>query len=103
MELKKERAPSWQAMGRSGREVRLPMDAIQSMAGILTDAKPLAHISTEWVTRSQLAVAFSCDVGTVSRRCRKAGVAERLVVTEGHRARIEFLMADVRKMLRGAP
>ena len=86
-------------MGRSGREVRLPMDAIQSMAGILTDAKPLAHISTEWATRNELAKAFQCDIGTVSRRCRKAGVRERVTVTAGHRARIEFLMADVRAKL----
>ena len=76
------------------------MDAIQSMAAILTDHKPLAHIG-EWGTRIQLAKALSCDIGTVSRRCRKAGVTERLVVTDGHRTRVEFLMADVRTKLLG--
>jgi hypothetical protein len=101
MNSRKESAPGWQAMGRSGSEVRVSVDAIQSMAAILTDHKPLAHISSEWGTRIQLAKALSCDIGTVSRRCRKAGVTERLVVTDGHRARVEFLMADVRTKLLG--
>ena len=100
MEPKKESAPGWQARGRNGSEVRVSVDAIQSMAAILTDHKPLAHIG-EWGTRIQLAKALSCDIGTVSRRCRKAGVTERLVVTDGHRTLVEFLMADVRTKLLG--
>ena len=100
MEPKNESAPGWQAMGRSGKSREVSTGAIQSMASILTDRKPLAHISSEWGTRSELAAALSCDIGTVSRRCRKAGVAERLVVTDKHRAKIEFLMADVRAKLK---
>jgi hypothetical protein len=101
MNSRKESAPtSREAVGRSGSEVRLPTGVIRSMAAILTDHKPLAHIG-EWGTRIQLATALSCDIGTVSRRCRKAGVTERLVVTDGHRARVEFLMADVRTKLLG--
>ena len=79
------------------------MDAIQSMASILAATEPLSHIRTEWANRTTLAKAWECDRDTVTRRCRKAGVRERVTVSDGHRAQVEFLMVDVRKMLRGAP
>jgi len=98
MKHKRESAPGWQAMGHSGKAAG-SRGAIQSMASILTDYNPLSHIGTAWGTRSQIAAALGCDIATVSRRCKKAGVTERLVVTEGNRARVEFLMSEVRAML----
>lgn len=95
----KESAP-WSA-GRKAREGEMPKDAIQSAVQILTSAHPLRHIRTDWATRTELAKAFEVHPDTVTRRCRRAGVAERIVLNPKHRAQAEFLVGDVLGKLLG--
>jgi hypothetical protein len=100
MEPKKECAPGLRTMGRSARDLgERPADALDAMASMLSNAQPLSNIRTEWASRTTLAKAWDCGRDTVSRRCRRAGVRQRVIVSDGHRAQVEFLMLDVRAML----
>ena len=98
VEPKKESAPGWQARGRNGKQKESSIAAMQSIAQTLSELQPLAHISSEYCTRSDLAKLWDCDIATVARRCRKAKVAERTIIVKG-RARLEFATDDVRAKL----
>jgi len=88
--------------GRDGELETSMASAVQSIVRILTEQEPLAHMG-EWATRTELAKEWQVDRATVTRRCKKAGVKKRAVVTKDNRLRVEFLMADVRtKLLGGA-
>lgn len=95
----KKSAPGRQATGRDGKQEETRPTALGAMAQILSDAEKLRHIRSEWATRLQLALAMEVHPDTVARRCRRAGVQERVVLTPEHRARSEFLMEDVRDLL----
>ena len=90
----KESAP-WSA-GRKAREGEMPKDASQSAVQILTSAHPLRHIRTDWATRTELAKALEVHVDTIHRRASAAGVRTKVMVTDQHRCRVMYLVADVR-------
>lgn len=98
-ESSKECAPSRQATGREGKQEDNRPNALGTIVAILSDSQRLRHISTEWATRQELALALECHPDTVARRCRRVGVNERIVLTPEHRARSEFFMRDVRDLL----
>jgi hypothetical protein len=90
-------APDWQVTGRRvGKFEETSPGAIGAMTQILTSEHRLRHISTPWATRLELALALGCHIDTVTRRCRRAGVIERVVITPQNKARLEFLTDDVR-------
>ncbi len=93
----KKCAPDWQVTGRRVGKLReTPPSAIGAMTEILTSEHRLRHISSRWATRLELALAMGCHIDTVTRRCRRAGVIERVVITPQNKARLEFLTDDVR-------
>lgn len=86
-----------QLPGRVGKEgERGSQGAVQAMVPILTSAHPLRHIRTDWASRNALAVALGVHVDTIHRRATAAGVRTRLEVTDQHRCRVMYLVADVR-------
>lgn len=99
MDEQKESALAGKQQGAQERQEENRPNALESMAAILSDSQRLRHIRTEWATRQELALALECHGDTVARRCRRAGVRERVVLTPEHRARSEFFMRDVRDLL----
>ena len=87
--------------GRDGELETSMASAVHSIVKILTEHEPLAYVGS-WGSRTELAKAWECDIATVTRRCRKAGVIERTVITSKNRTRVEFMMADVREKLLGS-
>ena len=100
MELKKESAQGPASIpGREADKLELsPRAAIAALVAILTEKLPLAHVKSDWVCRSELATLWGVTRATVTRRCRLAGVTERMVIEHG-RAKVEFWKTDVQRML----
>jgi hypothetical protein len=69
--------------------------------GVAQGGNKLRHIRTEWAPRAPLAAALQLHEDTFARRARAAGVKTQIEVTAGHRCRVLYAVADVRRMMLG--
>jgi hypothetical protein len=87
---------------RPGASIEQPMEwSARQILGADQEGDKLRHIRTEWAPRAPLAAALQLHEDTFARRARAAGVQTQIEVTAGHRCRVLYAVADVRRMMLG--
>lgn len=87
------------ASGVSGNSLDASRSAFCTMSTILCSGDCLRHISSEWASRTEIAIQLSLHVDTVARHFRAARCRERIVVNARHKAELQFYVDDVRQAL----